>query len=367
MSRVEKLTVTGLRNLVDIAIDVSPRLNIFHGENGSGKTSLLEGIHLLSSGRSFRSAKLDPLITHGKDEAVIFSQLTDGLRIGLSKSRRRRHLLRLQDETQKNWESVARSLPLQIIDSTAFQLLEGGPKARRRFLDWGVFHVEHSFLTAWRDSRKCLANRNALLKATRLDRPQLEAWDQEFVVASVKVDAQRGAYLDRFLPVFKEVYAQLEGSHVDSFEIRYDRGWAEGANLDAELVRTLEVDRRYGSTQLGPQRADILLLLDRTPAVEVLSRGQQKILVSALKIAQGRLLSESLGVECLYLIDDLPSELDPENRARVFSTLLSLDSQLFVTCVELESLALASEGSLFAALDLSEIAQFHVEHGRITA
>ena len=183
MSRVEKLTVTGLRNLVDVAIDVSPRLNIFHGENGSGKTSLLEGIHLLSSGRSFRSAKLDPLITHGKDEAVIFSKLTDGLRIGLSKSRRRRHLLRLQDETQKNWESVARSLPLQIIDSTAFQLLEGGPKARRRFLDWGVFHVEHSFLTAWRDSRKCLANRNALLKAPRLDRPQLEAWGWEFVEA----------------------------------------------------------------------------------------------------------------------------------------------------------------------------------------
>ena len=227
--------------------------------------------------------------------------------------------------------------------------------------------MEHSFLTAWRDSRKCLANRNALLKAPRLDRPQLEAWDREFVAASVKVDAQRDAYLDRFLPVFKEVYAQLEGSHVASLEIRYERGWAEGANLDAELVRTLEVDRRYGSTQLGPQRADILLLLDRTPAVEVLSRGQQKILVSALKIAQGRLLSESLGVECLYLIDDLPSELDPENRARVFSTLLSLGSQLFVTCVELESLALASEGSLFAALDPSEIAQFHVEHGRITA
>ena len=366
MSRIKKLTLTGLRNLVDVAIDLSPRMNIFYGENGSGKTSLLEGIHLLSSGRSFRSVKLDPLITHGKDEAVIFSQLTDGLRIGLSKSRRRRHLLRLQDETQKNWESVARSLPLQIIDSTAFQLLEGGPKARRRFLDWGVFHVEHSFLTAWRDSRKCLVNRNALLKASRLDRPQLEAWNREFVAASIKVDAQRGAYLDRLLPVFKEVYAQLEGSYLDSMEIRYERGWAEGTNLDAELVRTEEADRRYGSTQLGPQRADLLLLINRAAAVEVLSRGQQKILVSALKIAQGRLLSESLGVECLYLIDDLPSELDPENRARVFSALLSLDAQLFVTCVELESLALASKGLLFTALHPSDIAQFHVEHGRIT-
>jgi DNA replication and repair protein RecF len=367
MSRIEKLTVTGLRNLANVAIELSSRVNIFHGENGSGKTSLLEAIHLLSSGRSFRSAKLDPLITHGLEEAVVFTQLSDGLRIGLAKSRRRRHQLRLQEETQRNWESVARSLPLQIIDSTAFQLLEGGPKARRRFLDWGVFHVEHSFLSAWRDSKKSLANRNALLKAPRLDKPQLEAWDREFVAASVKVDAHRSAYLERFLPVFDEVYTQLEGSHLGTLEIRYDRGWAEGSALHDELRRTLDTDRRYGSTQLGPQRADLLLLLDRTPAADVLSRGQQKILVSALKIAQGRLLSESLGIDCLYLIDDLPSELDPENRARVFATLLSLNAQLFVTCVELESLLLAKEGELFSALAPSEIAQFHVEHGRITA
>ena len=111
--------------------------------------------------------------------------------------------------------------------------------------------------------------------------------------------------------------------------LRYDRGWAEGSTLDAELQRMMDTDRRYGSTQLGPQRADLLLLLNRTPAADVLSRGQQKILVSALKIAQGRLLSENLGVDCLYLIDDLPSELDPENRARVFAALLSLNAQLF--------------------------------------
>ena len=115
MSRVEKLTVTGLRNLVDVAIDVSPRLNIFHGENGSGKTSLLEGIHLLSSGRSFRSAKLDPLITHGTHEAVIFSPLTDCLRIGLSKALRTTHLPCTQDTPRINCERVARVLPLSRI------------------------------------------------------------------------------------------------------------------------------------------------------------------------------------------------------------------------------------------------------------
>ena len=325
---IPHLEVSQVRNLKSLKTDCHPLANIIYGVNGSGKTSLLEAIYLLGRGRSFRHRDLRLVVNHQAEELVVSAKIEKGMpakvhQMGVRRTSSGKFAARFDGKTLQSSVQLASELPLQLIDAHSFNLLEGGPSQRRQFLAWGVFHVEHSFLTAWRDSRKCLANRNALLKATRLDRPQLEAWDREFVVASVKVDAQRGAYLDRFLPVFKEVYAQLEGSHVDSLEIRYDRGWAEGANLDAELVRTLEVDRRYGSTQLGPQRADILLLLDRTPAVEVLSRGQQKILVSALKIAQGRLLSESLGVECLYLIDDLPSELDPDNRARVFSTLLS--------------------------------------------
>jgi len=365
VSSLQSLSVDGLRNLQKVSIEPASRLNILFGENGSGKTSLLEAIHLLASGRSFRSSKIDPLINHESDEALVVANLHDGTRMGLSKGRRKRHQLRLQEETQRNWEAVARCLPLQLIDSSAFQLLEGGPKARRRFLDWGVFHVEHSFIAAWRDSRKALANRNALLKQPRLDSGQLEAWDSELVSAAGKVDKLRAETMERFLPLFSEVYAQLEGVYQDELKITYERGWADGVALADELRRLRDVDRRYGSTQAGPQRADISVRLNRGPAVDILSRGQQKILVSALKIAQGRLLSETLGSHCLYLIDDLPAELDPENRAKVFSALLSLDTQLFVSCVELESLYTASSQALFEALEDAEKAQFHVEHGRI--
>ncbi|MDF1765539.1 MAG: DNA replication/repair protein RecF [Gammaproteobacteria bacterium] len=367
MNRIQSLSVTGLRNLSEVVFSPASRLNILYGENGSGKTSLLEAIHLLATGRSFRSTKLDPLITENLDDSLVFAKLEDGLRIGLNKSRRRRHQLRLQEETQRNWESVARALPVQLIDSTAFQLLEGGPKARRKFLDWGVFHVEHSFVGAWRDASKCLANRNALLKQARFDSAQLEAWDRELVTAAEQVDRHRAEYMDRILPVFHEVYQQLDGAHREELCLTYDRGWAAGAGLAEELVRTRDADRRYGSTQTGPHRADIQVRLTRHPAVEILSRGQQKVLVCALKIAQGRLLSGAIGSNCLYLVDDLPSELDPENRARVFASLLSLDAQLFVTCVELESLGAASTEALFAPLSAHEMAQFHVEHGRITA
>ena len=365
LSSLEALSVNGLRNLQEIAIEPASRLNILYGENGSGKTSLLEAIHLLASGRSFRSSKLDPLINHVSDEALVVAKLADGTRMGLSKGRRKRHQLRLQDETQRNWEAVARCLPLQLIDSSAFQLLEGGPKARRRFLDWGVFHVEHSFVAAWRDSRKALANRNALLKQPRLDIAQLEAWDSELITAAAKVDKLRAETMERFMPLFLEVYAQLDGVYQDELTITYERGWANDEELADELIRLREVDRRYGSTQAGPQRADISVRLSRGPAVDILSRGQQKILVSALKIAQGRLLSETFGSHCLYLIDDLPAELDPENRAKVFGALLSLNTQLFVSCVELEGLFTPASKPLFAGLSDAEKAQFHVEHGRI--
>lgn len=367
MNPIATLSVSGLRNLTESTLSPAKRVNLFHGENGSGKTSLLEAIHLLATGRSFRSSKLDPLINYGLDKTIVFAQLSDGTKLGLSKGRRQRHQLRLQEETQRNWEAAARCLPLQVIDATAFQLLEGGPRARRRFLDWGVFHVEHGFVSAWRDSRKCLANRNALLKQQRLDTGQLDAWDRELVEAATTVDRLRGATMSRFLPLFKEVYTQLDGSHADELRVSYERGWSAEADFAEELIRSRDADRRYGSTQLGPQRADISVKLDHAPAVEVLSRGQQKILVSALKIAQGRLLSEALGAKCIYLVDDLPSELDPENRARVFASLLSLDSQLFVTCVELTGLSVDSQGGVFAGLGVGEMAQFHVEHGRITA
>ena len=126
MSIIEKLSVTAVRNVRDLHIEPIPTVNIIHGENGSGKTSILESIHLLASGRSFRTTKLEPLINSDRDEAVVFARLSDGKEIGLSKSRRQKHQLKFRSEKQANWENVARELPCQILDSNSFLLLEGG-------------------------------------------------------------------------------------------------------------------------------------------------------------------------------------------------------------------------------------------------
>jgi len=360
MSTIAKLNISHIRNIAQAQIEPTGTINLFYGENGSGKTSVLEAIHLLGTGRSFRSSKLVPVISHEEDEAIIFAELHQGSQIGLIKSRRKKHQLKLSKETQKNWENVARELPVQILDSNSFLLLEGGPKSRRRFLDWGVFHVEPTFVHSWRRSRKSIANRNLLLKQSRLDEGQLRAWDEELSISAKEVDSAREKYFESFLPLFWKTYKSLSGSHSDELEISYDRGWGFDQDLSDVLLINRMIDARYGATQSGPHRADISLMLGKSKAVEILSRGQQKILVSALKIAQGGLLTQALDRQCIYLVDDLPSELDRDNRAAVFAQLLALGGQMFITCVDLSAV-------MDCIPQPPEIATFHVERGIITA
>ncbi|MBT6057981.1 MAG: DNA replication/repair protein RecF [Gammaproteobacteria bacterium] len=358
MSCISRLDISSVRNIASALMEPSSGVNLLYGENGSGKTSVLESIHLLASGRSFRSSKLDPLIRHGDEEAVVYAELSGGQHIGLSKSRRKNHQLRYQNENQKNWETVARELPGQVLDSNSFLLLEGGPKSRRRFLDWGVFHVEPNFVSSWRNSRKAIANRNHLLKQSRLDVDQLEAWDRELCIFAEEVDELRKAYFHDFNSAFRKVYESLGGTQIEELVLTYQRGWDFDRTLDEILAVGRQTDIRYGATQNGPHRADVDVMLGKSRAVDIFSRGQQKILVSAMKIAQGVLLSDALDRKCIYLVDDLPSELDFENRSSVFAELLSLGAQLFITTVEVDNVL----DCISSPLDMTK---FHVEHGII--
>ena len=360
MSIIEKLSVTAVRNIYGLEFEPGPTINILHGENGSGKTSILESIHLLASGRSFRTNRLEPLINGAEDEAIVFARLRDGKEIGLSKSRRKKHHLRFRSENQSSWESVARELPCQILDSNSFLLLEGGPKSRRQFLDWGVFHVEHSFVENWRRTKKSIANRNLLLKQRSPDFAQIEAWDSELCLAAREVHIAREKYFEVFLPLFLELYRKMNGEYADALHIQYERGWEAGKELEYILMVGRDVDIRYGSTQCGPHRADLTFRIGRNKAVDILSRGQQKILVSTMKIAQGLLLSQALDRNCIFLIDDLPSELDHDNRAAILGQLVSMGGQIFVTCVEIA-------GILDSLPDQPNLETFHVERGTIKA
>jgi DNA replication and repair protein RecF len=357
MTAIRRIDVLGLRNLSNVQVLPDEHVNIFFGANGSGKTSLLEAVYYLGLGRSFRSQRVESVIQAGLDEIVVFSELYSGATIGVSKSRVGTHVLKLMGERQSNWLPTARELPLQLLNSDSFDLLEGSSKVRRRFLDWGVFHVEHDFAHHWRSAAKCITQRNLLLKERSLDKKQIEAWGAELSVYAGKITSSRARYVKLLLPVFEKTLSALIA--VPSLGIRYFRGWEEDANLEELLQSSLERDVRYGATQLGPHRADLQIRIGKQRAEDFLSRGQQKLLVVALKLAQGILLSELTGVKVLYLVDDLPAELDRANRRLVCELLAQLESQVFMTCVDSSDLDDAWPSSVCPR-------KFHVEHGKIT-
>ncbi|MES3006592.1 MAG: DNA replication/repair protein RecF [Pseudomonadota bacterium] len=356
MAVISRLDVLNVRNLSNIQLLPAEKFNVIFGDNGSGKTSLLEAIHLLGLGRSFRSQKLDSIIQHEKEECIIFCDLIEGAAIGLSKSRRQGHLLKLMGEKQRSWAEAARHLPVQILNSESFLLLEGSSKVRRRYLDWGVFHVEQEFVSAWRKAAKCLAHRNLLLKQRSLDRAQLAAWDVELCRLSKSIDKSRRDYFSLLCPALLETVGKL--INIPGLNLTYFRGWDDDIDLATVLEAGLIKDLKYGATQHGPHRADLVVKVGRNAAIEVLSRGQQKLLVSAMKIAQGYLLSQLSGVKSIYLLDDLPSELDLPNRARVCGLLSELECQVFMTCVDAADLEKSWPSGLLPR-------KFHVEHGKI--
>ena len=357
MPALAKLSITNLRNISSGAMKPGPQVNIVHGENGSGKTSILEAIHLLGLARSFRSTQLKPIIQAGQNECTVFAELRDGNTIGITKVNRGIQQVRIGGSKAENTAQLAHALPLQLINADTFKILEGNPGIRRNFMDWGVFHVEQLFIDNWRQAQRALHHRNNLLR-NGAKANEIAPWTEEVSRYGTMVDNSRATYLNQLLPVLSELLAELAG--LNGLVLEYDRGWERGSDLSKVLNQGLERDRKYGYTVLGPQRADLKIRLGPNYAVDTLSRGQQKLLVIALKIAQGKLLQQQNKKNCLFLIDDLPAELDRKNRARVGGLLSGLDCQVFITCVERSAL----EGCWPKP---NENKLFHVKHGKINA
>ncbi|MBT8146236.1 MAG: DNA replication and repair protein RecF, partial [Gammaproteobacteria bacterium] len=170
------------------------------------------------------------------------------------------------------------------------------------------------------------------------------------------VDQARQGYFSRFVPIFQDVVRKI--AEIGDISLNYRRGWDAERDLLQVLVSTENQDLKYGTTQAGPHRADIVVKLEGVPASDVLSRGQQKMLVSALKLAQGVIQAENTERTCIFLVDDLPAELDEGNRKRICCYLQEMHTQVFLTCVD--------HSSLRNSLDWSTgVTKFHVEHGKI--
>ena len=358
---IRRLRVQNIRNLHDVDVELA-RVNVFFGANGSGKTSLLEAVYVLGSGKSFRAPRLEPVISHQATGCVVHASVTDchdaTVSLGLARQRNGEFQGRIQGRTVQNAAELARTLPLQLINSDTFQLLEGGPKNRRQFLDWGVFHVEHGFHAVWLDVQRALRQRNALLRHARIAPDQLEAWDVHLAARAEELDAFRRGYFEAFHPQFVSTLQDL--ASVGDIELAYQRGWDRGATLKDVLKEGLTRDHERGFTVQGPHRADIRVRVQGQSADQVLSRGQQKLVVCAMKVAQARVFSASRQRDCVFLVDDLPAELDRKHRSALAALLSSLGCQVLVSCVDRADLEAA-----WPSVPEEQKRMFHVEQGRL--
>ncbi|WP_235040923.1 DNA replication/repair protein RecF [Vreelandella profundi] len=350
------LNFHGLRNLLPVEMTPSPRINVISGTNGSGKTSLLEGVHILGMGRSFRTRQLKHAIQSEQPHMTLFGRLSGEpeVALGVRRLRAQRELeLRLKGDKNARLAELVEAMPLQLINPDAFRLLEGSPAGRREFLDWGVFHVEHDFLGIWKRTRRALKHRNALLRRGRIQPQEMAVWEHELANWGEQMDMLRRAWFSDFLPVFEETLKML--FPLPGLSLRYARGWDKERSLSAVLHDSRATDQQMGFTQQGPQRADLRIRVNKQPAIEVLSRGQQKLVVSAMKLAQGRFLERTAQRHCIYLIDDLPAELDEQNRHQFCQLLEDMQCQAFITSVESSALRRTW-------LPDTAVKMFHVKH-----
>ncbi len=335
--RVVSLDIVGFRNLRRVSLACAPSLNLLIGPNASGKTSLLEALYFLGRGRSFRTRQPRELIETDAPAFRVVAAMADGAgrRVPVGIERGPRELTaRVDGAPTRSLAELARQVPVLLLNPDSHRLLEDGPQLRRRFMDWGLFHTEPGFLDAWRRYSVALRHRNAALRTGGTDR-LVDAWDGELAAVAAIIDRLRQSFCKALENALEPLAAATLGEV--SVRVDYRRGWPlEPSERDfATWLHTGRAgDRQQAHTRLGPHRADFSVRVAGRPSVENLSRGQQKLLVIALVLAQAELYRLRLGDACILLIDDLPAELDAGNRARVIRALAALDSQLFVTAIE---------------------------------
>lgn len=354
-----QLGIKQFRNLTATTLEPQAGMNIFYGQNGSGKTSILEAIYFLGLGRSFRTHLTHRVIQHNAPQFLLFAQLQQGDQVqavGIEQSRQTDKKIRINGETITSLAPLAQQLPLQLLTTESHRYFHDGPKPRRQFLDQGVFHVEPCFYPVWQRFQKALKQRNASLK-NQLAPREIEVWNPEIAELSALFDAYRKKYITELQFILTDLLRVVLPEA--DLELRYTRGWSQEEDMLAVLTTSLSRDRQLGYTQFGPQRADLQLYMGKTPVFDFLSQGQQKSAAYALHLAQGILLHKRTRQTPTYLIDDLPSELDPEKRNFMSSILKQLQAQVFITSITVSELS--------DMLSTPEAQTFHVEHGQIQA
>lgn len=411
---IERLQATDLRNLQQVKLQAAA-CNVIIGENGSGKTSLLEAIFLLSRGKSFRHSQPKRYVQHHRPSAIVHAVLTDGASLAIQKQTDATTVLRLNQNTVYNQSILTEQLPTLLIDPSSMDMLEQGSASRRQLLDWLVFHMKQSFHPQWIAYQRLLKQRNSLLKQSRsltqVQLAEIKSWNKALANHAALIHHYREQVFLAWQPYFEKSIAQLLPSYAQQISLSYHAGYDVAIPLDLQLDERLAQDLQLGYTRIGSHRADIhvhwrsqsemgvkdeksksvteyqtgttelsALKEQKLPtlkeqAANVLSRGEKKLLITALRLSQLPLLlnddsaeqsaSQNLQTDNqaittpVVLLDDITAELDDRAIDILLSTLAKLPCQVFMTSLTSDVLPIVDQY-------WSSPNMFHMKQGELT-
>lgn len=330
---IKRLLVSNFRNLSYVDFSPAATFNIIYGKNGSGKTSILESISYLSLSRSFKKVPYQYLIQSGSKSFNIYAEIVPDnsefpLKLGVSKDRGADTKILIDSKPVTRLTDLVDNISVQIIHPQSYELVTEGPELRRNYIDWGVYYHDQTFKSQWLDYRRILKQRNALLKSNA-SYNEIQVWDNMLVNLSDSINQKRSDYLKLLEPLLIQILSEFLPKY--SFKFYMTKGHDDGTDLYSLLAQNIEKDRVLGYTFYGCHRADLKIKSNSVAAGAILSRGQLKLLVCAMRLAQGILLKQLSGINCIYLIDDLNSELDSNSQNILLSHLLKCRNQVFVT------------------------------------
>lgn len=339
MTHITRIRLDKFRNFLDVELFPHKNLNVIYGDNGAGKSSVLEAIHVLGFGRSFRTSKPDSFINYDATSSSAhcqFSKDNESMSLGFTRSRSSGFEFSVNAERTKKKADIARLLPVQIFTPQSSDLILGPPIGRRRYIDWLLFHVEQRFQLQNSQFQACLNHRNALLKQKGLNSKasfkEQDVWRNQLAVLGESITNSREAHILRLNAEISTLYEQFCPEL--NIVLRYNKGWDKESSLLEAIENKTDKDLLRGITSCGPHKADIQFLVNGKNAAEFLSRGQLRLLVSILLLGEVVLLKQITGKQSLFLIDDISAELDEENRQKFISTVLQQNTQVFVTAIE---------------------------------
>ncbi|HET6338539.1 MAG TPA: DNA replication/repair protein RecF [Polyangiales bacterium] len=355
---VERLRVREFRNLREVELAPGARFNVVWGDNGQGKSNLLEAVDYLGSLNSFRGAKAAELICESADQAEIFARVTGDVlphehRIRLSREGRRE--VQVDGKRPRSGATYLQSLPVVLFHPGDLNLTLGSAEARRAFLDRLLIRLDAVYASALAAYTRALASRNRVLKSDSPSRKALTAYDELLAASGSVVGTARAALCDQLAPRVSQAFSEISPDG-PAVALAYEpRVVPTVAAIREALQTSIDKDLARGFTAEGPHADELAVRLRETRARRYASQGQHRAIVLALKIAELLELEQRTGYTPLLLLDDVSSELDRERSRRFFALLNRLGGQVFLTTTRPELVVVEGERS-----------DFRVENGTVT-